>query len=699
VIEELIRNPRLMTGEAVSPDDHFWHFFPAIRQLFVSKGSWKLAGSMSSEEEDFETPQYRIASISTAQRHAHLQSPKLVFGIPPRTDSLSCLDAQTISAHLSRSNSSAPSPILHASETFHDFLSDDEPPESDLDVGSIHAKLHSFIEDCPAYLSLAVDHLISGRNQIFVDILTKQDFVPLSSILQVHKHLKALIICPSNRLIQWVRSFLVDSNALCPEKRSDQQAALSKLASSRTQVLLCLANRFSTLSITHFQFVYVVKSELCRSVLPGLVLFPGAVLLHASPGYSIDPPFACVTTKGDLTVKCRPQSVFDPNYLSRLPTIVSNEEATCVIAPFKANADEAFRQIAGQAVKYSPEWRETDPRVCVGTIAILYTPALFNHYIFVDFPPSFEHLLMACHCGTKVTVLVNVATAGKLQALSHTRGIDRNIVNKVIQTLLWNRTDYRNAGEITGISLSRFDLPRDAFEDFVIELIREGLVVSIPFHFQTVTIRIHNVTVSMKGSRLIDAVLQRTVKARGHYIIRLLELCQDLQMSPLDIDCELERYAAQKWIEFSYTEELEFFQIRRKIEDDDQFGEAVLKLAKMMAKREEDADHSFDIMFTLMKNPAEMDRILETGEPEVLIPIPRSGINISEIKRMLSIHKRAEWTPRAVARVLHGIGSPKFDANEWMRTPFWGKQTMASFKEIMWFCQQVMCNPAKIPDT
>jgi hypothetical protein len=215
---------------------------------------------MSSEEE-FGSPHFRIASLASPQRRARLQSPQLAFAIPPRTDSFTFLDAQTVSAHLSRSNST----VSVITKQTCDFLEDEDDDVPGFDIDAIRAKLQSFIQNCPDFLRVAVDRLVNGENQILIDILDKRDFVPLSSILQVHRHMKALIVCPSNKILQWVRSFLVDSTSLCPETRSEQQTALSKLSSSRTQVLLCLAKSCSTLPITNFHFDYVVKTELCKS--------------------------------------------------------------------------------------------------------------------------------------------------------------------------------------------------------------------------------------------------------------------------------------------------------------------------------------------------------------------------------------------------------------------------------------------------
>jgi ATP-dependent DNA helicase Q4 len=306
---------------------------------------------------------------------------------------------------------------------------------------------------------------------------------------------------------------------------------------------------------------------------------------------------------------------------------------------------------------------------------------------------------MACFVADRVTVLVNVATAGKLQALSHTRGIDYGLVSKIMQLLFWNGSDYRSVGDVTAFSIAGLDLSKDAFEGFLAELVRQRFLSCVPFHSQTVTIRIVSMAPDMKNSRLIGQALQTAANAHGRYVLQVLELCNAAGISPLDMDVELKRYQDEKWIEYGYADETDFFRVERRIENDDQFTEAVREMTQIMARLEEEADHSFDVMFTIMTHPTAIEEFVEKEELERIEPIPRAAINTSMIKRLLSAHKRAEWTPRAVARVLHGISSPKFEASEWMRTVFWGAQGMASFKEIMRFCQQIVCNPGRIPDT
>jgi hypothetical protein len=94
----------------------------------------------------------------------------------------------------------------------------------------------------------------------------------------------------------------------------------------------------------------------------------------------------------------------------------------------------------------------------------------------------------------------------------------------------------------------------------------------------------------------------------------------------------------------------------------------------------------------------EFDQLVATGQPAAIVPIPHPPVKPAEIKRLLTNNRRVEWTPRAVARIFHGIASPKFEANEWVRSPFWASQPLTSFKELMKFCQRTTCDPAKIPD-
>ncbi|KAL9225578.1 hypothetical protein vseg_001483 [Gypsophila vaccaria] len=55
----------------------------------------------------------------------------------------------------------------------------------------------------------------------------------------------------------------------------------------------------------------------------------------------------------------------------------------------------------------------------------------------------------------------------------------------------------------------------------------------------------------------------------------------------------------------------------------------------------------------------------------------------ADIKVFLQSNSSAKLTPRAVARIMHGIASPAYPSATWSKTHFWGRYTNVDFKGIM----------------
>ncbi|KAK0574849.1 hypothetical protein LWI29_030071 [Acer saccharum] len=49
----------------------------------------------------------------------------------------------------------------------------------------------------------------------------------------------------------------------------------------------------------------------------------------------------------------------------------------------------------------------------------------------------------------------------------------------------------------------------------------------------------------------------------------------------------------------------------------------------------------------------------------------------------LQSNLQAKFTPRAVARIMHGIGSPSYPSTIWSKTHFWGRYTQIDFQAVM----------------
>lgn len=55
----------------------------------------------------------------------------------------------------------------------------------------------------------------------------------------------------------------------------------------------------------------------------------------------------------------------------------------------------------------------------------------------------------------------------------------------------------------------------------------------------------------------------------------------------------------------------------------------------------------------------------------------------ADIKVFLQGHSQAKFTPRAIARIMHGIASPAYPSTTWSRTHFWGRYTQIDFQVVM----------------
>jgi hypothetical protein len=653
--------------------------------------------AMGSDDE-FAGGSIRVASLASPQRITQLKARSISFGVPPRTDSFSFLDSVTISAHRSHSSSSGMVSTSSALENAHYSLESAVQPQVDpLDRPRVVAKFEQYLPSPPDYLRETLQRMLNSENQVLYDILDKKDLCPLSSILQVHRSRKALILCPSGQIYRWVRSNLVDSNLYCPEGRAHQQQALSQIASTRTQVLLCCPISFRTLSLTNFHFIYILKAELCPFVLPALSEFQGSITLHVTPEFSVQPPFGHATTRNPcLAVQCHPHALFEPDYLARLPSLIDDGETTCVIAPTEAILESAFKQISHKATLFRKEdLTENSGRACVATTAVLYTMRTFQHYIFVAFPPSLAHLRMACVLAEKVTVLVHEPTAQELQASSHADARDHIVISDVLSSIFWHDTAFLRVGDVATATISNVDCTRDAFEGLIGSLVRHHLLSVIPFRSQTITLRILTMTEEMCRNFVISVILQRPANVRGQYRIPVLDICRSGRISPVEVDAQLQAFERAKLIEFSYSGEAWFFHLKEQL-DDDSCAAVSNAIEQELAREEEEADRQFDVIFSILKNPDALDEVIMGRDPKEMNHIPHEPVEEESIRRMIRIHKRAKLTPRAIARIMHGISSPEFSSADWERTPFWRAQAMASFADIMRVSTKVMLTAGRV---
>lgn len=643
----------------------------------------------SSESEEFETPYFRIRDIDAVKRSRQL-SPMHIFHPIPRTDSFNSLKLSVDSDSL-RDGGAGESK----------FLSDDDTEGEEtegIDRELVKSEMEKLYKEIPMYVYEMMDKMVNGENQLVVDVMDKVHFIPLSAVLQTYSAKKALIVVPSSKIAYWIRGFLINSSAICPQGKRERQKVIQSMASSRTQVLFCTADRISSLNVNNFHYAFFVKAELCSWVFSYFSNFQGSMVILQSPGFVIKYPFKYETTVNpNLRMLCQPVGIFEPNYIEKLASDIDIDEKTCIIAPFKTTVDSIYKSMKTRVIRYENNMTNDEPRAIISTTALFYSTLKFDHYIFVDFPPSLSYLLMACYLCKKVSVYVNIPIANKLKSLSHSRSMDSIITQKILLSLFWNENIFRKINEVSSFSISGLDLSNDALHELINELIFRKYIQLIPFSYQNLKIRI--LSLSNDNSPILQYILKERSNSKGSYNLSLLKLSNSLNLSPNEIDAQLYQLSLSKTLEYDYSGESYFFYIKHEFTDDDEFMEFTREIISELSKIEEERDVQYDIMFSLLKSPDLIDEVIHERDiqsHESFTSIPTTQINREEIKKLLTNYRKVEWTPRAVARVLHGISSTTFTVQEWSHTHFWGSQSMSSFKDIMQLCQSVTCNPNKL---
>lgn len=665
----------------------------------MSHLSWvaiHFSGFMS-EEDDFETPQFRLNVIKSPQRRVHLAHTSPSFFMPPRSDSFASLNIYP------KETTEIPRPLGSKAynETDYEAMFDSNPvdaPDEEIKLDLIREKFQSLHPDPP---KIAVDSLnlfLEGKNHMIIDFIDNHHFLPLTSFLQTHRKQKALIVVPSSAIAKWIRSFLIDSSCFYPEDESSQKQAITRLTRSTVQVMFCVANKMSTLSLRCFNVIYIIKAELCENTFSTFSNFEGKLVVQSTPGYWINFPYHLEILQQINELKCFPTAHFENDYLTVLKGMIESQ-STVVVAPFLSTCSEIMKKHHNVATQFnSSKYSSEDIRPQVATTSILYSMAKFKHYIFVGFPPNLSMLLMACYAADTVDVLIHIPTAIKCQSLSHNAGIDKNQIATIMQQIFFVKgIGYRKDGDIGMISLAGMDLTDNNIFDLLNFMVSKKLIQTVPFTKSNLSVKIKKIdSDEMLNSSIIRFLSKGNVNSRGWYNVSVITLCQNLNINPVEIDIQLSQL--NKCIDYNYSnEKATYCIVKKEFGDDDEFMEMLNEIYAQFSQYEERKDREFDVIYSICKNPESIvDYVTDPNNFSNILTIPHGEVNVEEIKRMLSSHKKADWTPRAVARIVHGISSPSFTSNEWSRTPYWSSQAMTSFKDVYRICHSCACNPSRL---
>ena len=649
--------------------------------------------SSSSDTEEFETPQFKQAFVNSQIKKEQLKPMRPSFCIPPRTESGSLTSAI-------QSRPASPFTMPKRSMSLVEFelaLPEPETKKSqEIDPSVYREKLAHLSPEVPQYVSDALEKIIEKKNIQLVKTLENQIFMFISAILLSNTSKRVLVIVPSGSITKMVRRFLSGSSALWPEGKKEQQNALNKIRNGLTQVLISYTKGVASLQLSHFDYIYVIKSELCTSCFPHLKSFKGQLIFHQTPGYFMEFPVPCDMICPENLHDIASVNIVDcgADPLKKISQFLDDatELTTIIISPYKNTANEAIKKSMGKAVAFDSNTEPQPGKAYSSTTACYYSPYSFEHYIFVGFPATLDHFLSACLVGRRVSILMSNALALKQQSMSHKIGVDQGPINTILSSIFWNGSRFRKNGELSSFHKMELDISQESLELLLQKLVALNYIEMVPFEPATAQVKVLSILDQMNISPVFKAILQGSANRRGTYTVNILQLCTSQNVMPVDIESELQKYVALKALDVKYEGSAIYTKTLVDM-NDDLFAELQISIANEMSMYEMEAHQAYNIAYTLMNKPEFIgDYAIQRKAfvfPEIM-EIPHAPVDETIIRNFLNTYKNTKFTPRAVARILQGVASPLYEASEWGRSSSWSALASSSFTDIVPIVQKIM---------
>ncbi len=207
-----------------------------------------------------------------------------------------------------------------------------------------------------------------------------------------------------------------------------------------------------------------------------------------------------------------------------------------------------------------------------------------------------------------------------------------------------------------------------------------------------------------KTSRVVEAlfaVQPQPLNRKGEHIVdfgALLKKC-DLQLS--EAEKELQTLHSSRQLHCELKDPAYCFEVLAVPES---LRETARSLAKRLAGIEQRQVSRLDILHRALVPGDEVDfadqephirgvleSYFEACEDSAPLPCNISSADsllLSDVRALVGTNGRRSgefqrMTPRAIARILHGVSSPAFPASTWGRTPHWGRYETVDFRAVM----------------
>lgn len=310
--------------------------------------------------------------------------------------------------------------------------------------------------------------------------------------------------------------------------------------------------------------------------------------------------------------------------------------------------------------------------------------------------------LSYCH------ILYDNDTYFKLRSLMHSEGVDEYAVNKFLSQIFSN--DRNLHGKICSLvkeSASRkFDMKEEVMLTLLtqLELSEVQYLRLLPQLNVTCTLNFHKTPPELLAEKdiVVAAILKKSETKQGQYLFDIPTVANSIGITAINLSNQLQNLKLKGEITYEAKDPAYCYTIMEVPGD---FCSLSAHLTQWLSEVETSKVRKLDAMFNAavfavnvckkmhgcygcQHTPCLQKKIVDyfSGDDnsDVSSKMGQSSSFLrADIKVFLQSNSHAKFTPRAVARIMHGIASPAYPSTMWSRTHFWGRYKQIDFQVVM----------------
>ncbi|KAG2706735.1 hypothetical protein I3760_05G116400 [Carya illinoinensis] len=338
----------------------------------------------------------------------------------------------------------------------------------------------------------------------------------------------------------------------------------------------------------------------------------------------------------------------------------------------------------------------------VGAVIHYSLPESLEEYVQEIGRAGRDGRLSYCH------LLFDDDTYFKLRSLMHSEGVDEYAINKFLSEVFASEKNLH--GKICSLvkeSASRkFDMKEEVMLTILthLELGEVQYLRLLPQLNVTCTLNFHKTPPVLLAEKeiAVAAILKKSETKQGQYVFDIPTTANSIGITATDLSNQLQNLKFKGEITYELKDPAYCYTIMEVPGD---FCSLSAHLTKWLSEVEISKVRKLNAMFDAVvfavngcekmhgcygcqHTPCLQRKIVAYFNGEDNSDISNKTGQTSpflraDIKVFLQSNSHTKFTPRAVARIMHGIASPAYTSTMWSKTHFWGRYTQIDFQMVM----------------